>query len=289
LPGLRLDAEEFGFGTRRFGRVSALVEADRRGLVLTSLESETDNYKASITGSWFQGPLRMRTSVDASLSSTNVTAALTELGIDPAISGEFAAVEASVYWDAAPGQDWLDHLNGDVSLLVETGTLREIDPGAGRMLGLMSIAALPRRLALDFRDVFEDGFAFDDIGGSFRLVDGNAYTNDLKFTGPAAEIGVVGRTGLRDRDYLQQVVVSPEPGNMLPTVAGLLAGPGAGAALFVFTRLFKQPLKGIGQASYCLEGSWEAPTIEPIRNDEQERARQCADIPAAMRDEIIDE
>jgi len=288
LPGFRLEADEFGLGSRRFGRTSATVEADRRGLVLTNLTSATDNYSASMTGSWFQGPLRMRSTIDAVVTSTNVAGALTELGIDPAISGESARVEASVYFDAAPGSDWLDHLNGDVSIVVETGTLREIDPGAGRMLGLMSIAALPRRLALDFRDVFEDGFAFDEIGGSFRLIDGDAYTNDLKFSGPAAEIGVVGRTGLRNRDYTQQIVVSPEPGNMLPTVAGLLAGPGAGAALFVFTRLFKEPLKGIGQASYCLEGSWESPVVEPIDNDEQERARQCADVPDEMRNDVID-
>jgi uncharacterized protein YhdP len=256
--------------------------------VLSAFTSETENYRASLSGSWFQGPLRMRTTIAAELSTDNVSAALAELGIDPAISGESAEVTANLFFDEAPGADWLDHLNGDVRLVVETGTLREINPGAGRMLGLMSIATLPRRLALDFRDVFEDGFAFDEIGGSFTLIDGNAYTNDLKFTGPAAEIGVVGRTGLRDRDYTQQVVVSPEPGNVLPTVAGLLAGPGPAAALFVFTRLFKEPLKGIGQASYCLEGSWETPSIEPINYDEQERARQCADLPEALRNDLID-
>jgi uncharacterized protein YhdP len=153
----------------------------------------------------------------------------------------------------------------------------------------MSIAALPRRLALDFRDVFEEGFAFDEISGDFRVVDGNAYTNTLKFSGPAAEIGVVGRTGLGARDYRQQIVVTTEPGNMLPTVAALIAGPGAGAALFVFTKLFKEPLKGIGRASYCLTGDWDAPTVEPIERDAVELAASCADLPEDMLPEIDDE
>jgi uncharacterized protein YhdP len=69
---------------------------------------------------------------------------------------------------------------------------------------------------------------------------------------------------------------------MLPTVAGLLAGPGAGAALFVFTRLFKEPLKGIGRASYCLTGDWDAPTVEPIERDAPEQAASCADLPDDM-------
>jgi len=169
-----------------------------------------------------------------------------------------------------------------VSLFVDTGTLLEINPGAGRVVGLMSIAALPRRLALDFRDVFNEGLAFDEISGNFRIIDGNAYTNDLKFGGPAAEIGIVGRTGLRDRDYSQQFVVTTEPSNVLPTVAGLLGGPGAGAALFVFTRLFKEPLKGIGRATYCLRGSWDEPVVEPINKDATEEARDCAELPEEM-------
>ncbi|MDX1562668.1 MAG: AsmA-like C-terminal region-containing protein, partial [Gammaproteobacteria bacterium] len=204
------------------------------------------------------------------------------LGLDPVVAGEAAEVTANVYWDSGPSSEWLDHLSGDVSLYVETGSLREIDPGAGRVVGLMSIAALPRRLTLDFRDVFDEGFAFDEIRGDFLIVDGNAYTDNLLFAGPGAEIGVVGRTGLRDRDYQQQVVVTAEPGNVLPTVGGLLAGPGVGAALLLFTRLFKEPLKGIGRASYCLSGSWEEPEVERIDNDEEARVETCAVLPEAM-------
>jgi uncharacterized protein (TIGR02099 family) len=289
LPGIRVQAEEFGFGNRELGNVTAVVEPVEQGLMLTEFRSQTPNLQMDITGSWLKRPLGSRTTINAAIRSTDVEAALAELGLDPAIEGESATVTASVRWDSAPTAAWLDHLNGDVSLFVETGTLREIDPGAGRVVGLMSIAALPRRLLLDFRDVFEEGFAFDEISGNFRIIDGNAYTNDLKFGGPAAEIGVVGRTGLRDRDYRQQIVITAEPGNMLPTVGGLLGGAGVGAALLIFTRLFKEPLKGIGRASYCLSGQWEEPVIEPIDNDEPEAALRCAELPEEMRPVVQNE
>jgi uncharacterized protein YhdP len=224
----------------------------------------------------------MRTTIDARIDALNIQAALADLGLDPVVSGESAGISASVYWDSAPSGDWLDHLNGRVGLHVETGTLREVDPGAGRVVGLMSIAALPRRLLLDFRDVFQEGFAFDEITGDFLIIDGNAYTDNLKFGGPAAEIGVVGRTGLRDRDYQQQIAVNMEPGKVLPTVGGLLGGPGVGAALLIFTRLFKEPLKGIGGAYYCLTGSWEEPAVARIDNDERSRVERCAVLPEEM-------
>jgi len=283
MPGIRISADEFGFGNRQLGRVQASVERVPEGLALTEFESATDSFQMEATGSWLKQASGTRTTVAAEIRSSDVATALAELGLDPAVEGEAATVSASVWWDSAPTAAWLDHLNGKVSLFVDTGTLREVDPGAGRVLGLMSIAALPRRLTLDFRDVFQEGFAFDEIGGDFTIVDGNAYTDNLKFAGPAAEIGVVGRTGLRDRDYRQQLVVAPEPSKLLPTVGGLLGGAGVGAALLIFTRLFKEPLKGIGRASYCLSGSWEQPSVERLEGDESAEAERCAELPREMR------
>ena len=59
----------------------------------------------------------------------------------------------------APRDDLLESLDGEVQVRIGSGQLAEVKPGAGRVFGLMSIAALPRRLALDFRDVFGKGFA----------------------------------------------------------------------------------------------------------------------------------
>jgi uncharacterized protein YhdP len=146
------------------------------------------------------------------------------------------------------------------------------------MMGLMSITALPRRLALDFRDVFNRGLVFDEVSGNFVLIDGNAYTDNLLLTGPVADIGVVGRTGLKDQTYQQQAVVTAEPGKVLPTM-GFLAGPGIGTALFIFTQIFKEPLKGIGRASYCMSGTWAEPLVERLSPEDLASGELCADLP----------
>jgi uncharacterized protein YhdP len=290
LPGLTLHADEFGIGTRQIGRLDAEILADPLGLRLVSFESATDSFTAQGSGGWFvddEGADTTRFAV--SINSTNVGQMLTQLGVAPFVEAETAEVTASVYWPGPPGSSWLDHIAGDLALRAEKGSLVDVAPGgAGRAAGLLSISALPRRLALDFRDVFNRGFVFDDITADFVIVDGNAYTDNLKLTGPVAEVGLIGRTGLRDRDYRQQVVVTAEPGKVLPTVGALLAGPQVAAALLIFTRIFKKPLGGIGRASYCVTGSWSEPVVERLTDEQLEEGAVCAELPpnAALPQEV---
>jgi uncharacterized protein YhdP len=135
------------------------------------------------------------------------------------------------------------------------------------VLGLASIAALPRRLALDFSDLTDKGLAFDNARGDFDLRGGSAYTDNVLFKGPAAEIGIIGRIGLRAHDYDQTAVVTGNVGSTLP-IAGIAgafaAGPIVGGAVLLFTEVFKQPLKGLARAYYRITGSWDNPTIDRI-------------------------
>jgi uncharacterized protein (TIGR02099 family) len=281
LPGVQLHADEFGIGTRQIGRLDAEILADPLGLRLVSFESATDSFTAQGSGGWFIGDEGAATTRFAvSINSTNVGQMLTQLGVAPFVEAETAEVTASLYWPGPPSGSWLDHIAGDLALRAEKGSLVDVAPGgAGRAAGLLSISALPRRLALDFRDVFNRGFVFDDITADFVIVDGNAYTDNLKLTGPVAEVGLIGRTGLRDRDYRQQVVVTAEPGKVLPTVGALLAGPQVAAALLIFTRIFKKPLGGIGRASYCVTGSWSEPVVERLTDEQLEEGAVCAELP----------
>jgi uncharacterized protein (TIGR02099 family) len=278
LPGLQLHADEFGLGQRRLGRVDAEILSDPLGVRLVSFESATDSFSAQGSGAWFVGDTGDTTRFAVSLTSTNVAKTLDELGFDPIIEAQGLDATASVHWPGPPSGDWMQHVGGDFTLHATKGSLLDVAPGAGRVIGLLSFTALPRRLALDFRDVFNKGLAFDDIKGDFVVIDGNAYTDNLKLTGPVAEIGMIGRTGLRDHDYRQQVVVTAEPSNVLPTV-GLLGGPAVAAALLIFTRIFKEPLKGLGRVSYCVSGTWQEPSVERLTAEQLGKGQICAELP----------
>jgi uncharacterized protein YhdP len=132
------------------------------------------------------------------------------------------------------------------------------------MLGLLSVAALPRRLSLDFSDLTDAGLAFDTVRGDFELKQGNAYTSNLLLSGPAAEIGIAGRTGLGTRDYDQTAVVTSDIGATLPVAGVLAGGPVVGAAMLLFSQVFKEPLKGITRGYYRITGNWDEPQVERV-------------------------
>ncbi|HSG66177.1 MAG TPA: YhdP family protein [Gammaproteobacteria bacterium] len=278
LPGLLINSQDFSVGERQLGRLSANIQADPLGLRLVSYQSVRGSYAVEGSGSWFAGVQGATTRFAFSLLSQDVAATLNDLGLQPLVEAESLQVTGSVNWPGGPSPRWQQSVSGDLSLHIDEGSVINLEPGAGRMWGLLSFTALPRRLALDFRDVFNRGLVFDEVAGDFVIVDGNAYTDNLLLTGPVADIGVVGRTGLRNEDYQQQAVVTAEPGKVLPTM-GFLASPGIGAALLLFTQIFKEPLKGIGRASYCVSGDWDAPVVERLTPEQLEAGYLCADLP----------
>jgi uncharacterized protein YhdP len=155
-------------------------------------------------------------------------------------------------------------MNGTLRVALEDGRLRDIEPGAGRMLGLLSVGQLPRRLALDFRDVTDEGLAFNSITGDFEVKAGNAYTRNLLLRGPAVDMGIVGRTGLATEDYDQTIVVSGNPSGPLAVAGALAAGPVIGAGVLVLSQLFKDQLQGLTRAYYHVSGPWAAPVVVRI-------------------------
>ncbi len=278
VPGLLITASDFVFGSRRYGELSADVQAEPSGLRLASFHTVNEGFTLEGSGDWFSRANGSITRMDFTVRSENVAVALDELGLDPVLEGESAEVTVNVNWPGSPSDDWRQAISGDVVLRLDQGSVLDLEPGGGRMMGLMSITELPRRLALDFRDVFNRGLVFDAVTGAFVLIDGNAYTDNLLLTSPVADIGVVGRTGLKDQTYQQQAVVTAEPGKILPAM-GFLAGPGVGAALLIFTQIFKEPLKGIGRASYCMSGTWNEPLIERLSPEDLASGELCVDLP----------
>ena len=227
--------------------------------------TQDDTFGINATGRWLidpTDPSGSRTYVSGTLTSTDVEPTMARLDFAPGIVSKEMTVGFDVGFSGGPRADFLESLDGDVSVEFGAGQLEEVEPGAGRMFGLMSVTALPRRLSLDFRDVFNKGFGFDKIAGRFRIVDGESYTCDLSLEGPAADIGIVGRASLVNRDYDQTAVVSANFGNTLPIMGAVVAGPQAAAALLIFSQIFKKPLQEVGQVYYSIGGSWDEPAMD---------------------------
>jgi uncharacterized protein (TIGR02099 family) len=280
IPPMQVRATEFSLGERNFGSLTADFVRTPDGIESSNLETADESFTISGNARWVadvQNETGQRTDMQVTISSTNVQETMRQLDYQPGIKSKDMQVDLDVSWSGGPRQDLFASLNGDVTVRLGAGQLEEVEPGAGRVFGLMSVVALPRRLSLDFSDVFDRGFGFDEITGTFRLEDGQAYTCDLSLEGPAADVGVVGQASLVERTYDQTVIVSGNLGNTLPVVAAVVAGPQVAAALLIFSQIFKKPLQGMGQIYYGIEGSWDEPDINPADSKRFAMSSELAD------------
>jgi uncharacterized protein YhdP len=267
LPPVTIKVDEFALGTRFLGAIEATLERTPDGLETNDLIAKDKSFEIVGNGRWIvdeSDPTGSHSYLTATLTSTDVEKTMRRLDYAPGIVSDDLSMILDLNWSGGPRNDFRASLNGDVVVRIGTGQLSDVEPGAGRMFGLMSVVALPRRLSLDFRDVFDKGFGFDQIRGRFAIRDGQAYTCNLSLEGPAAQIGVVGRAGLVDRDYDQMAVVSASFGNALPVVGAVLGGPTVAAVVYIFSQIFKKPLAEVSQVYYGISGSWDEPVIDSV-------------------------
>jgi uncharacterized protein YhdP len=265
LPPVQLTAAEFAFGDRYLGAVEATVVKTQDGLVASKISTTDETFGIVGTGGWVvdaNDPMGSHSFITATLTSTDVEQTMQRLNYTPGIVSDAMSINFDLNWSGSPRADFFDVLDGEVQVRFGDGQLEEVEPGAGRVFGLMSIVALPRRLSLDFRDVFNKGFGFDKIAGAFRIEDGITYTCDLSLEGPAADIGIVGSADLLNRTYDQTAIVAANVGSTLPIVGAVVAGPQIAAALLIFSLIFKKPLQEVGLVYYAVGGSWDEPTID---------------------------
>ena len=185
-------------------------------------------------------------------------------------------------WAGSPAAFSLSTMEGSLHIAARDGQLLEVEPGAGRVLGLLSLTQLPRRMMLDFRDFFSKGFAFNRIDGNVRFGTGVARSEDMVIDGPAAQINIRGNTDLRAQRFDQTIEVLPKSGNVL-TVVGAVAGGPLGAAIGAAANaVLRKPLGELGAKTYRVTGPWKDPKVEVIsRGQSRVEATGVADTAGA--------
>lgn len=281
LPAMRLDVRDLSMAGRAFGHVRWDAERAPDGLAFKGLVAEHAAFTIRGSGDWLMSAAGPRSTLAFELSSGDVKGLLQALAFEPLVDAREGSMAADLDWPGGPDADVPGRVSGKVHIALARGRMVSVEPGAGRLLGLLSIAHLPRRLALDFKDLTGQGMAFDRISGDFTLAAGEAYTDNLTLRGPAAEIGIAGRTSLRDRTYDQTAVVTGDVGATLGVAGALAGGPVVGAALLLFSQVFKEPLKGVARGYYRISGPWEEPVVRKIDARELEEAAGLGRPPQA--------
>lgn len=270
FPDLQVIVKEFVFDETDMGlmEISSSKQSDSVYFIKRAVLS-SELLAARLSGHWRVERDRQITNVDLEITDGRMGQLMELFGYQKSINEGTLTGALRLAW---PGPPWLftpPLAEGKVEIRVTEGQLVDVQPGAaGRVLGLISLNNLPRRLSLDFSDLFAKGFSFDEIDGSFVLDGGNAYTNDLFVNGPAALIEISGRIGLEDQDYDELVTVTPYVKTGLPLAGTLAGGPAVGAVLLVAETLLEDrlgPLNRIARKQYTVTGPWSDPVIDKIQ------------------------
>ena len=277
LPPLRAEIADLTYGDYRLGSMQVTASPSANGLSFEEIRFEKPEMTITGAGIWEKPFNRNRSNFSIDLKADKLHKMLETFGYDAAaIKAGKTRISIDAGWDGSPGEFSLDKLAGTFEIRVKKGQLLEVSPAAGRLFGLLSIQTLPRRLTLDFTDLFGKGLAFDKITGNFNIASGNAYTNDLHLTGPSADVLISGRTGLSDQDYDQLVTVTPQIADNLPLASALLGpvGIGVGAVLYLAGNMFESINDNIDKMlryQYTITGNWHNPKIEKVKDPAEDK------------------
>jgi uncharacterized protein (TIGR02099 family) len=260
LPQFDLDVRRLSVGEANLGHVTFATARTELGQKTRALKADGGILTLMGEAEWRRRAGQSSATLSGDLATSNISALLRAFGYTPNLDAKAAHFKAALAWAPAGALEWARG-EGTVHLEVENGQLRAVEPGAGRVLGLINFYALPRRLLLNFRDVLGSGLAFDKITGDFELRDGSAHTQNLRVAGPSVRMDVKGRVGLAARDYDQEVTVYPDVSGSVTLGAVLLGGPIAGALALIAQELFNKPLNQVSQLSYRVTGSWDNPQV----------------------------
>ncbi|MBT9612519.1 MAG: TIGR02099 family protein [Burkholderiales bacterium] len=269
LPALDIVIENAQLKQAKLGKLELLARkqgADWRIERLRMVNPDATFNADGLWQSWLAQPL---TKLNLELETKDVGKLLARVGHPDRIKAGTAKLSGSLSWRGSPQDFNLASLSGDMKLDAHRGQFLKVDPGVGKLLGLLSLQSLPRRLTLDFRDVFSEGFAFDNILGVMTVNQGVVTTNDFVMQGPAAVVTMTGTTDLAKETQNLRVKVVPGVGDSVSLVA-FLGGPAVGLGAFILQKLLKDPLGQIVAYDYAVTGTWANPVATKVKTEATE-------------------
>lgn len=270
VPPLDVQVDDLRYESRQFGKLRLETTRVANGVRIEQIVLNPKATSIVASGGWYISGAGHNSSIQAHIKSSDVGKTLKELGYVGAVAGGEGEADLQLRWPRAFHDVEVSQVNGSMNMSLKNGQLLEIDPGAGRLFGMLSLQTLPRRLFLDFSDVFSKGFGFDSIKGAFNIEDGNAYTKNLKLDGPAAKIEIKGRVGLAQQDYDQTVTVTPRVSESLPVIGALTSTPQVGAVILFFQKIFQPGIEEATKNQYTITGKWNDPIIKKVKSFQTE-------------------
>lgn len=264
LPALDIVADDFSVRQLRFGRLELQAVNEGGNWNLNRIQASNPHGTFTGKGAWQRGSGQNVTQLSFKLDSSDVGSLLARLGYPGTVRAGTAQLEGKLAWNGAPTDLDYASMNGELTLGALKGQFLKLDPGAaGKLLGLISLQNLPRRITLDFKDVFSEGFAFDSIAGKLAVQKGVMRTERLQIDGPSARVVMRGDVDLKRETQRLNVNVLPELGDTA-ALGVAIVNPAAGLATWLASKVLQNPLGTMFGYNYLITGTWDEPKVEKL-------------------------
>jgi len=273
-PELDIQSASLVSKERDLGRFELVATPQGSDWRISKLTLASDAGSVQADGWWRGAGTEQHTRLDVSLQAPDAGAMLKQFGYPDLVRGAPTTIKGQLEWPGAPSDYDPAVLSGQLALEVGAGQFLQIDPGIGRLLGVLSLQALPRRITLDFRDVFSEGFAFDRIDGQAKIAQGVMSTDSLQFQGPAANVAIRGQVDLARETQNLNVRVKPSlsatvsagtaGAALMLLAANPLVAAAVGAGALLAQSVMNNPLDQMFSYDYRITGSWSDPVVERV-------------------------
>ena len=279
IPGFDVIADSFELGGRNLGRLE--LAATNGGTAaqpvwnVDKLEIKSPEGHLNATGRWQREPGQTQRTMSMAfgLDFGNGGALLKRLGIPDALRDGQGRIEGDVNWRGSPFAIHYPTLAGNLKLNTSKGQFLKASAGAGRLLGVLSLQSLPRRMTLDFRDIFAEGFAFDSMSATALLKAGVLTTHDFRMGGASAKVLIEGSADIGRETQNLHVLVLPEINAGSASLAyALFANPAIGLGTFLAQLVLREPLSKAFSFEYDVTGSWAVPQVKRRERNVSESA-----------------
>ncbi len=268
LPPLEVQSAQLRWGNLAFRDFLLNTAPRKTGMEISRLALATEYLDVDASGFWHWSPSAEQTTARFTAKGKDVGKVLKAFEFGESLGSGSGTLSGTLSWPGSPARYSLASVEADLKVDLRDGWLRKVEPGLGRLIGLLSLDYLPRRLALNFKDMEKDGFFYEKLQGSAHIESGVLETDDLLIYGPVASFELKGKTDLIQRSYDLALQVVPNLTSSAPLAAGLIAGPQAGVVVFILDKLAKGMGVDVDRSvalDYTVTGSWDAPQIVALR------------------------
>jgi len=297
VPALDVVVDDFELRGKRLGRLE--IEAVNRGgdgtpreWSLSKFNLHTPEAHLTATGTWTPVSVvadpaaritaRRRTAMTFQLNLSDSGATLGRMGLPGTLRGGKGRLVGDIAWFGSPLSPDYPSLSGSLKVSLEAGQFLKAEPGAARLLGVLNLQALPRRLLLDFRDVFQEGFSFDNLEGDVTIAQGTASTRNLRIRGVQAVVLMEGRADIARETQDLRVWVVPEINAGTASLAYAIINPAVGLGTFLGQMFLRKPLIEANTREFRISGPWADPKVERVERKAGARlpGTTAGDVPA---------